>query len=129
VGLLMVDIDLFKNVNDTYGHIYGDKVIISLAEKLLSCTRREDIVVRMGGDEFLMVLIDTDLGNCAVRAEQIRYEVECMQISEEDKVSQVTISIGVAGYPESGREIQEIITRADHALYLAKATGKNKVCA
>ena len=130
VSLIMFDIDDFKNVNDTYGHHIGDKVIIGVADILLENTRKSDIVCRFGGEEYIILVPDTELENSIQLAQTVRELVENMVITyDQDKKLQVTISIGVSMVDiEVDNDIEIAINKADNALYEAKRSGKNKVC-
>lgn len=129
ISLVMFDIDDFKSVNDTYGHHVGDKVIIGVADILLEHTRKSDIVCRFGGEEYIILLPDTDMESSMQIAESIRKLVENMVITyDQDKKLQVTISVGVAMSDIiEDDDIEIAINRADNALYEAKRSGKNKV--
>jgi diguanylate cyclase (GGDEF)-like protein len=128
LGILMVDIDYFKKVNDTLGHDAGDEVLKGLAKVLLSSVRESDFVVRFGGEEFIIVLqnIKDESGVLKV-AEKIRATFEATKISVVGKTISKTISIGVSVYPKDTEKIWEAIKFADMALYEAKYTGRNKV--
>lgn len=129
VSLVMFDIDDFKNVNDTYGHHIGDKVIIGVANILLEHTRKSDIVCRFGGEEYIILLPDTELKYSIQLAETIRELVENMVITyDQDQELQVTISIGVSIVDRVvDNDIEVAINKADNALYEAKRSGKNRV--
>ncbi len=129
-ALLMLDIDKFKNVNDIYGHKVGDDVIITLALELQKISRKSDIVSRWGGEEFLMLLPDTNLDGALVISEKIRETIENLTINiEENKELKFTVSIGVSQVNlEMDNNIEKSIHRADEALYEAKENGRNKVC-
>jgi len=123
MSLLLIDIDNFKNVNDTYGHNAGDKVLVQVAHTLLKTLRNIDIVARWGGEEFIVLLPTANLDNAKKIAEEIRSQVEKLEI---DSVERVTISLGVS-LVEEGSEMEDIINCADKALYLAKKSGRNCV--
>ena len=128
IGLLMLDIDHFKGVNDTYGHSIGDRVIRQIANVAREALREGDILIRLGGDEFMAVLLGASLHDVSVTAERIRRQVEERVISFGDQRVQVTVSIGGVSFPE--KEMtgeQELIDAADRALYHAKNSGRNKV--
>ncbi len=120
----MIDVDNFKNVNDTYGHNIGDKFLKELASILKSNVRHEDIVGRMGGDEFIMFMKNTPNKEItSKRALEIIEKVSTLTfIPSKDKP---TISIGISHYPEDGSTIEELYVNADVALYKAKSNGKN----
>jgi diguanylate cyclase (GGDEF)-like protein len=129
ISLIMFDIDDFKSVNDTYGHHVGDKVIIGVADILLGHTRKSDIVCRFGGEEYIILLPDTDLESSTQTAQNIRELVEKMVITyDQHKQLQVTISVGVSMVDMiTDNDIEIAINKADNALYEAKRSGKNKV--
>jgi len=131
ISLIMFDIDDFKSVNDTYGHHVGDKVIIGVADILLANTRKSDIVCRYGGEEYIILLPDTELESSKQVAENIRALVEDMVITyDKNKELRVTISIGVSMVDlKSDSDIEVAINKADNALYEAKRSGKNRVVA
>lgn len=129
-SLLMLDIDHFKHVNDTYGHNVGDKVIVSLAGTVAAGVREIDTAGRLGGEEFGVILADTGLTGALIAAERLRQAVEAMDIAAEDGAPlRVTVSIGAAerGREETGPE--ELLRRADTALYTSKNNGRNRVTA
>jgi len=129
LSLMMLDIDDFKHINDSYGHDVGDKVIISVAEILLVHTRKSDVVCRFGGEEFIILLPQTNNDNLIHLAENIRKYVQNESIVlDTDNVLNVTVSIGVSNINIALDEnIEQSIKRADTALYEAKRSGKNKV--
>lgn len=125
---LMIDIDHFKNVNDTYGHLAGDQVLISVAQSLVKSLRPSDMPVRYGGEEFSVFLPGATTENARMVAERIRQGVENMSVALVDgTILQVTISIGFAERIKSDT-VASIIDRADKALYHAKQNGRNRVC-
>ncbi len=123
MSLIILDIDLFKKVNDTYGHNAGDKVLVQVSHALLKTLRNIDIVCRWGGEEFVVLLPTASLENAYALAEKIRTYIEELEI---DVVGHITASFGVARVLESD-DMQSVIDRADKALYLAKASGRNCV--
>jgi diguanylate cyclase (GGDEF)-like protein len=127
VSLLMIDIDHFKLVNDSFGHKAGDEVLRSFGEHLLAHIRQEDIAFRYGGEEFLVVLPGASLFDSQIRACNIRKMVEDIGFSIEGKHGQITVSVGVAEYPSNGSTPDAVLTKADVALYAAKRAGRNKV--
>ena len=128
LGILMIDIDHFKKVNDTFGHDAGDEVLAQLSKVLVNSVRDSDFVVRFGGEEFIIVLqnIKDEKGILMV-AEKIRKSFEKLQISVSRKTINKTISIGVSIFPKDTTKIWEAIKFSDLALYEAKNTGRNKV--
>ena len=123
MSILIVDIDFFKKVNDTYGHIVGDKVLVQVAHVLLRSLRNIDIVCRWGGEEFVALLPTVDLARAEILADKIRVNTQELVI---DTVGQITISIGVSKVNE-GDIMEDAIQRADEALYIAKDSGRNCV--
>ena len=127
--LILMDIDRFKQLNDTYGHPFGDEVLKRVARILGSAARKVDLAARYGGEEFTLILEDSDEDGGRQIAERIRREIELLRIpNEEHGEVAVTISMGIASYPRDGDDKDELITHADQALYLAKQTGRNRVC-
>lgn len=128
LGVLMFDIDHFKKVNDTYGHVVGDRAIIHVTKIAAKTLREEDILMRYGGEEFLIVLPGTSKEGSRVVGERIRSILEDTPIEYGNEVIPLTISIGATSYPElEVTDAQELIKCADESLYQAKETGRNKV--
>ncbi len=127
VSMVLTDIDHFKSVNDTYGHPVGDQVLRGVSKVLATSVRTIDVVARYGGEEFAIVLEDTDGTGAVLLAERIREEVSKLRFDSDQGPFQVTISLGVATFPEHGTHKQEIIEHSDQALYRAKETGRNQV--
>ena len=127
VTVMMLDIDHFKRINDTYGHLAGDEMLRVAARLLHSHARQEDIVCRFGGEEFAIVLPKMGTEAAEQRAELWRREFEEEQVVFGSFVLQATISIGVAAFPGNGRTRDELIDAADHALYEAKSEGRNRI--
>ena len=129
LSVIILDIDMFKNINDTYGHSIGDKTIIKIAQKLKKIARESDMIFRYGGEEFLLLLPKTSLENATHLAERIREGIENISIELEDnKKVQVTISAGVSKVlNDKDINIEESINRADINLYKAKSSGRNIV--
>ena len=121
--LLIFDIDKFKRVNDTYGHAMGDEVLKYLAASMLEAARKDDVCCRFGGEEFVMLLPETDRHAAFQLAERLRKKLEST-ISPCGEV--VTISIGIAMYPEDRAHPAELLELADQCLYEAKRTGRNR---
>lgn len=127
LAILMLDLDYFKMVNDTYGHDAGDAVLKALAKILRQAVRGSDMVIRYGGEEFLIILQDA-VGEAAdLVAEKIRASVEEMKVSIAGTVLQKTISIGISDYPRDSDTFWQAVKFADVALYRAKETGRNRV--
>jgi diguanylate cyclase (GGDEF)-like protein len=128
LGILMIDVDYFKKVNDTYGHDAGDIVLKQLSQVLLNGVRESDFVVRFGGEEFIVVLQNIKSKDAILQvAEKIRVAFENTKISVAGKVIQKTISVGVSIFPQNTEKIWECIKFADLALYEAKRHGRNRV--
>jgi diguanylate cyclase len=126
--ILMVDIDHFKKINDTYGHLFGDKVIRAIAATLKSKVRGEDSVARLGGEEFAVMLPETDITGARIVAEHIRQSIErgkIRRLDTQEQIGGITISIGVAPYT-GGVSVVNLLDQADKALYVSKKTGRNK---
>lgn len=129
-SVLMLDIDKFKSINDTFGHDIGDDVIISLASILKEESRKSDVLSRWGGEEFVILLPDTNIDGAFIIAEKIRKVIQELVIKIEDEQElKFTVSIGVSQIDkESDISIENSIHRADKALYKAKNSGRNRVC-
>jgi len=127
LAVLMFDVDHFKQVNDTYGHDAGDKVLVAVAGVLKETLRKSDILVRYGGEEFLAFLSDTTGDGGMVAAEKVRAAVEARKIALPGGTLQKTISIGVADFPGDSSDFWEAVKFADAALYTAKERGRNRV--
>lgn len=124
--LLMMDLDHFKRVNDTIGHQKGDDVLRAVTGVLRRCSRESDFLARYGGEEFVMILPNTGLSEAKTLAERIRVAVAEMEVDRVDL--RVTISIGVAAFPDSAADADGVLGAADAALLRAKARGRNRVC-
>ena len=126
--ILMLDLDHFKQVNDTYGHDAGDIVLRHLAKTIKKILRASDLVIRMGGEEFLVLLLDTQIENGLRVAENIRKTLERSTIAINDKVTlQKTVSIGAAEFPNAENDFWLAVKQSDAALYEAKESGRNRV--
>lgn len=126
ISLIMVDLDFFKAINDTYGHAVGDDVLRKLAGILLEESTHGGIGARVGGEEFAFLLSDHSLEEAAAIAERLRQRVEVMAVPRLDR--QVTISSGVASAPVHANSTASLYALADEMLYRAKASGRNRVC-
>jgi diguanylate cyclase (GGDEF)-like protein len=129
LGLVMVDLDDFKRVNDTYGHQQGDAVLAQVAGVLRESSRELDTAARYGGEELAMILPQTDASGAELLAERVREAIESLPVRRVDGKGslRVTASFGVAAAPESGSDRMDLIAVADAALYTAKRGGKNRV--
>jgi len=129
VSIIVADVDHFKKVNDTYGHQAGDEALIAVSRVLVGLTRTEDTVARIGGEEFAVLLPDTNRLGAAVLAERMRNAVERERFVFGDKVVPLTISIGVASFAvELVDSVDQLLSIADQRLYLAKRNGRNRIC-
>jgi len=127
LGLLMIDIDHFKRVNDTYGHPCGDYVITEVALLLKENLRSIDILARYGGEEFAVIIPNTTTAKAKIVADKICRKIEAHTFFYEEKQFEITVSIGVAVQQNSENKIMGIIKRADQALYQSKGNGRNQV--
>lgn len=127
LSLVMMDIDFFKNVNDTHGHKAGDIMLKALGELLQSDTRGEDIVCRYGGEEFVAILPSAAPNHAIARAEGWRRAFEALRIPYDNQTLKATLSCGVATFPQNGDNSEDLIRAADKALYKAKSDGRNCV--
>lgn len=125
-SVLMIDIDYFKKINDTYGHPAGDAVLKSVAKLLVKLVRRLDVVARYGGEEFVVLLLKSDSKQAVQMAERIRKAVEAAPVEWQGQKIAATVSIGVASHPEDATKREELIACADRALYASKRTGRNR---
>ncbi|QOL24500.1 diguanylate cyclase [Thalassotalea sp. LPB0316] len=125
--LVMLDIDHFKRVNDSYGHVVGDEVIRDLAENVIKEVRETDITGRYGGEEFAVLLVDTPLENALVFAERLRKKISESKVEYKGNTIQYTVSLGVAEVSEEMKTYESWIEAADNALYKSKENGRNQV--
>lgn len=131
INFLIFDLDNFKKFNDSYGHIWGDKLLSLFSDIIMQNIRKSDIPVRYGGEEFLIIVRDMDLLTAKSIGERIRRQLEKQRIyvGRDDEKRRVTVSCGVAQFPKHSSNIREVIDLADKALYHAKEIGKNIVVA
>jgi len=128
LSLLMLDIDHFKQFNDTFGHPAGDEVLRQLARVLTDTRRANDVVARYGGEEFAVILVDTAKFTGAKVAERVRERVFGHDFSDAAaKAGKITVSVGVATFPDDGSDAEALVRAADTALYAAKRAGRNRV--
>ena len=128
LGIIMIDIDHFKSFNDTHGHAAGDALLRELARFLQSHIRGEDVACRYGGEEFILIIPDASLEIARQRAEQLRQEIKGIHVRDAGKsLEGITLSLGVAVYPQHGRNREDVMRAADAALYRAKQGGRDRV--
>jgi diguanylate cyclase (GGDEF)-like protein len=128
LGLMMIDIDHFKRCNDTFGHAAGDAVLRAVAKYMQLQTRGEDMLCRYGGEEFVLVQAQASADAVLQRAETFRQGVQGVEVEHDGKrVGPVTISIGIAIFPDHGADGQALLQAADEAMYRAKQGGRNRV--
>lgn len=130
LSLVLFDIDHFKKVNDTYGHIAGDQVLKTLAETIRGTTRSSNLVARFGGEEFAVVMVSSAREQAVLYAESLRKSIEALEIRIPGQADplRVTLSGGIASYPADADTTVDLIRAADHALYDAKREGRNRIC-
>ena len=127
ISVIVMDLDHFKTINDTFGHQVGDRFLTEFATLIGDRIRKSDTACRYGGEEFLLVLPGITLEDAAKRADEIRLECANIRIPHKGKPLQVTVSMGVATYPLHGKESEEIVIKADKALYVSKQNGRNRI--
>ena len=128
LSIMMMDMDNFKQVNDKFGHLKGDQVLKKVGEVIKKSVRDSDVVCRYGGDEFAIVLPSTGKRKALKISERILKSVNEMKIVKNETRLRLGISIGIAGFPEDGKNAEELVASADRALYRAKRSGKNRIC-
>lgn len=131
--VLMMDIDYFKNVNDTYGHLTGSKTLEEIGDSIIKCLRSGDAAARFGGEEFAAFLLDAEIAQAMVAGERIRNEIETREFNvvrqgSPSETHHVTISVGISAFPDDSSDPIELVEMADSALYRAKREGRNRVC-
>ena len=127
MSLIMLDVDYFKKIYDMYGHIAGDAVLVSLANILKKNVREVDILGRLGGEEFAVILPEVTLPDAITMAERLRTEIEAVKVSSNDGDISITASFGLATLTEEQVSLEELINIADNSLYNAKRHGRNRV--
>ena len=127
MGVLMIDVDFFKKVNDAMGHPAGDELLRRLAKVLGADLRQTDLIARYGGEEFAVLLPETTKSEAMQVAERMRGQVEELINKDASWPQKVTISVGVATFPEDGKAAEAVLSAADQAMYVAKRTGRNRV--
>lgn len=130
VGMILLDVDKFKSINDTYGHSCGDYVLVEVAETLRTTARASDAVTRYGGEEFIVILPEQGLDKSIQAAERIRQAIADLRLVYNQVAVPVTASFGVASTEQLGYDsVHEMVECADRSLYAAKQNGRNRVCA
>lgn len=124
--LVMLDIDHFKSINDRYGHVAGDHALVELAKHLRRSLRKQDLIGRFGGEEFVLVLPDTDSDKAFEVIERVRSELERLQIGPQNHPFSITASFGIAEFGRHGNSADQLLQQADSAMYTAKAQGRNR---
>jgi diguanylate cyclase (GGDEF)-like protein len=127
LSFLMIDIDYFKSINDGFGHQVGDQMIVHLANLARGCKRECDVLARLGGEEFALLLPETDLAQAQVVAERLRRELAANALVVGSRSIPATISIGVATSVAAMQDVSDLMKAADQALYDAKHAGRNRV--
>jgi diguanylate cyclase (GGDEF)-like protein len=127
LSLLMIDVDHFKKVNDQYGHLTGDMVLREVARIIAVQIREIDIAGRYGGEEFCVILPDTDKPGALIVAERIRLAIHEHKIKAYDATLAISVSVGAAAFPEDASQTEELLDKSDWALYRAKKSGRNRV--
>ena len=128
LGILMIDLDHFKNFNDTYGHDAGDAVLRETGQFLARGVRAEDFVCRFGGEEFVVILPTADMNSSQTRGERLRSKMRELTVMHQGKsLGMITISIGVASFPQHGMSPKQLMAAANAALYEAKRGGRDQV--
>ncbi|MDX2507264.1 MAG: diguanylate cyclase [Gammaproteobacteria bacterium] len=127
LALIMIDIDFFKNINDTYGHAVGDKVLVDFSDKISRQLRGSDLLTRIGGEEFAIIMNNTDCNGAQIAAEKMCLMIEKSQYKDAQVELCYTVSIGVTQMSADDKSIDVILNRADKALYRAKNAGRNQV--
>jgi diguanylate cyclase (GGDEF)-like protein len=128
LGMLLLDVDHFKAINDGFGHAGGDQVLSAMGAALKRILRVPDIAARWGGEEFVVALPSTDAEGAEIAAERVRAAIEALGVEHEGKQIRLTASVGVASL-KSNETLASLVDRADHAMYAAKVAGRNRVCA
>jgi len=131
LSIAMIDVDFFKSLNDTYGHLFGDEVLRWIAQLLRESFRTTDLVARYGGEEFVVVFVDSDDDRLVARLDALRERIAATELrpAEGAELVRVSVSVGVASWPAEGERVTDALTVADQRLYLAKGAGRNRVVA
>lgn len=125
--VLFIDLDGFKPVNDTYGHNTGDRLLKEVAERLLSCLREGDTAARIGGDEFVIILLESDIEHAMNVAHRILGHLKIPYELGKKTISKITASIGIAEFPKHAEDLDSLLSAADSAMYVSKNSGKDRL--
>lgn len=129
LSIIFFDMDYFKEVNDTHGHLMGSKVLVEVGRLLLENLRTVDIIARYGGDEFVVVLPETDVQTAVRITQRLQRGLRAAEFLKEDGLNiRLTASFGIAGYPEHAQSKRDLVRLADQAMYLAKNSGRDQIC-
>ena len=128
-SLLLLDLDALKPVNDRYGHDAGDRLLSAIGDVMRGAVRATDLAARFGGDEFVVILPETDLSGAMLVAEKLRQDIGRLTLPTNGTMVSSSVSIGVVGFPDDGRAAAELLRRADQAMYQAKRAGKDQTFA
>ena len=123
----MVDVDHFKNFNDNEGHVLGDEALKKIAQSFPTNLRKSDAVGRYGGEEFLLILPETKVESGKEISERLRAHIETISFQGQKEEAYLTISMGLAAFPEDGTSAEDLVQVADHALFTAKQRGRNQI--
>jgi diguanylate cyclase (GGDEF)-like protein len=126
LSIICIDIDFFKQINDNYGHHIGDEILKLIANKMSKCVRKSDILARTGGEEFTILLNNTNENSAFILAEKLRNIVETSSYKNDEIDVKITISLGISQLKDDDEDLDSIILRADRALYIAKKDSRNK---
>ena len=126
LSLMVCDVDLFKRINDSYGHLAGDKVLKIIAKSLQKNLRDSDFIARFGGEEFVVLMPETSTSEAKIVAEKLRTKIEESPFNFKKEPVQITVSFGISEFAK-GESADEVFSRADKALYVAKDKGRNQV--
>lgn len=127
-GVALIDVDHFKKINDTYGHLIGDRVLVEMSSMLQRSLREGDVAIRYGGEEFMILLMGAAEKDCLIITERVRRIIEDMIVQHQSQQIKFTVSIGLTSYPECDvSNVDELINVADKALYFAKDNGRNQI--
>jgi diguanylate cyclase (GGDEF)-like protein len=125
--VILLDLDQFKRINDSFGHACGDEALKTTAKVIQRCVREHDLIARWGGEEFLLLLPETDIEQATALAERLRRAIADNRLRHQDQEIAITASMGVATMEPRHTGLEELISNADKCLYQAKAAGRNRV--